>query len=616
MLRVRGVRIGSRFLRTALGDPVAGAARRCRRRPTPSATPARTLGRLEQESVDDAMASLGVHVDPAPQGKTIGKIHVVNQEVFSRRDWYFQLFNIFHWTTRALHPRARAAAQARAALRPGAGRGEHAQPAVAAGAHRRRDGRWAQPELSSVVVHPAGRVGGPRAGRSAAGHARRLEPALQHQLRIPGERADAARDVAVREQPVRLAQVPVARLQLRPGEVLLRPDLLRSQHPRHAPDAVRAGALLHSRETGDYEGNSQIASVRYPLYSLASRWGAGVDVTHASNGRAQLPGQQPPAGRPGRDAASVNASRTSTGGARVAVDANAVRSFRGAAVIQRVTRRLPRRPAVRRGAADVSGRRGDRGAVPRRSGRRSPSSARSRTCATRCSRPATWCCAISTPSTCARTASSVRCCARGSPKGCPRWAPASPRSASAWRPASRSRRRAAIVSRHRRRVGAGWRTTTGAGSISWAKRAPTRRRRSSGALFRIVVEAQVASKRADTHRTPRSSWAARTGCAATRSASSSGRRVLVGAHRGPDGPDRAIWSQRVGDGGVLRRRRRGAVVLRSAPVQRRRPRAALADPAVQLDGHPHRLGRSRSRTAVGTRAGTPGRFSAGFAQVF
>ena len=39
--------------------------------------------------------------DPAPQGKTVGKVFVVNQNVFSKRDWYFQLFNIFHWTTRS-----------------------------------------------------------------------------------------------------------------------------------------------------------------------------------------------------------------------------------------------------------------------------------------------------------------------------------------------------------------------------------------------------------------------------------------------------------------------------------------------------------------------------------
>jgi hypothetical protein len=60
----------------------------------------RPLGRLEQESVDEAMTALGLRVDPHPAGKVIGAIHVVNQEVFSRRDWYLQLGNIFHRTTR------------------------------------------------------------------------------------------------------------------------------------------------------------------------------------------------------------------------------------------------------------------------------------------------------------------------------------------------------------------------------------------------------------------------------------------------------------------------------------------------------------------------------------
>src|SRR5262245_20409157 len=102
MLRVRGVRIGIRFLRSALrvsallllaAPPVAAD--------TAGGSGRRPLGRLEQESVDDAMAGLGVRVDPAPQGKTVGKVFVVNQDVFSKRDWYFQLFNVFHRTTRS-----------------------------------------------------------------------------------------------------------------------------------------------------------------------------------------------------------------------------------------------------------------------------------------------------------------------------------------------------------------------------------------------------------------------------------------------------------------------------------------------------------------------------------
>ena len=50
--------------------------------------------------MDDALAALGLEIDPRPQGKTIGAIYAVNQEVFSRRDWRFQFFNNFHRTTR------------------------------------------------------------------------------------------------------------------------------------------------------------------------------------------------------------------------------------------------------------------------------------------------------------------------------------------------------------------------------------------------------------------------------------------------------------------------------------------------------------------------------------
>jgi hypothetical protein len=64
------------------------------------AEPVQSLGRLERESVEEALAQLGLTVDPSPDGKVIGHVYVVNQDVFSRRDWYFQLLNVFHRTTR------------------------------------------------------------------------------------------------------------------------------------------------------------------------------------------------------------------------------------------------------------------------------------------------------------------------------------------------------------------------------------------------------------------------------------------------------------------------------------------------------------------------------------
>ena len=59
-----------------------------------------TLGGLERQAVDEALAARALAVDPSPAGKRVGHIHVYNHEVFSSRDSYFQLLNIFHRTTR------------------------------------------------------------------------------------------------------------------------------------------------------------------------------------------------------------------------------------------------------------------------------------------------------------------------------------------------------------------------------------------------------------------------------------------------------------------------------------------------------------------------------------
>jgi hypothetical protein len=58
------------------------------------------LGTLERQSAEQALADRGLHMDPAPAGKRVGMVHVVNHEVFSDRDSYLQLLNIFHRTTR------------------------------------------------------------------------------------------------------------------------------------------------------------------------------------------------------------------------------------------------------------------------------------------------------------------------------------------------------------------------------------------------------------------------------------------------------------------------------------------------------------------------------------
>ena len=64
------------------------------------------LGTLERGAVDAALAARGLTLDPAPEGKMVGLIHVVNLDVFQPSDGgLLQWFNHFHRTSREHHVR-------------------------------------------------------------------------------------------------------------------------------------------------------------------------------------------------------------------------------------------------------------------------------------------------------------------------------------------------------------------------------------------------------------------------------------------------------------------------------------------------------------------------------
>jgi hypothetical protein len=294
----------------------------------------RALGRLEQESVDDALAALGLTIDPAPEGKTIGKIHVVNQEVFSRRDWWVQWFNHFHRTTRA------DVLERELLIKPGqpydlalveeSMRNLQSPPAfVAAGR------TLYQPELSSVVaIVPIASA----------------QPGQVDLLAVTRDIWSLRFNTAFEVQQSELTDLQTSlsennlfgwRKYLSMGFGF---DLGAYNYgPTYFDPNIRGTRLrlyvsalfFSARDTGDYEGNNQLVSLRYPLYSLASRWGAGVDVGHVNQVSRSFLGLSPRlvdlAATPGVDMIPyVYRFR------RVTVDASAVRSFPGV-VTQRVT---------------------------------------------------------------------------------------------------------------------------------------------------------------------------------------------------------------------------------------------------------------------------------------
>ena len=71
------------------------------------------LGVYERQALSTALEMKKLELADSAEGKRINDVHVVNLDVFSRRDGFLQWFNIFHVTTQPFRHRARGPARAR-----------------------------------------------------------------------------------------------------------------------------------------------------------------------------------------------------------------------------------------------------------------------------------------------------------------------------------------------------------------------------------------------------------------------------------------------------------------------------------------------------------------------
>jgi len=53
----------------------------------------------ETERTNKVLGELGLTVDPAPEGKRIGKIRIVSHDVFAEDEFWPTFLNVFHWKT-------------------------------------------------------------------------------------------------------------------------------------------------------------------------------------------------------------------------------------------------------------------------------------------------------------------------------------------------------------------------------------------------------------------------------------------------------------------------------------------------------------------------------------
>jgi hypothetical protein len=296
-----------------------------------SAEPVTSLGRLERESVDEALAQLGLRIDPRPEGKVVGHIFVVNQDVFSRRDWRFQFLNIFHRTTRP------DIIGRELLLSPG-------QPwdeALADESVRNlltnpplffSDGTlFGAPQLSAIVAIAP--VASPVPGTVDVLAVTRDVWSLRANTQFEFQRNTLTllRTSIAENNLFGWRKHLAAGFELDLGRFGVGPTYFDPNVMGTRLTLLAKATAWYARDSDRYEGDSEVLSLRYPLYALARRWGAGVDVSHQDAiFRGFCDNRVCPVDVAGISVPLAYRFRT------LAVDGSAMRSF-GQTVLQRVT---------------------------------------------------------------------------------------------------------------------------------------------------------------------------------------------------------------------------------------------------------------------------------------
>ena len=253
-----------------------------------------SLGRLEQESVDEALADNGLKIEPHPEGKIIRAIHVGNQEVFSRRDWWFRWFNIFHRTTRS------AMIERELLLKPGQ---PYDQALVEESLRNLQAGStivvgtqtFPAPDLSSVIVllpivtssSPPGTVDLLAVTRDV--WSLRFNTNFEFQQNTLSLLATSLSENNLFGWRKYLSLGFTLDLgAVRTGPSYFDPNIAGTRLTLYA-----TALAYYTRATGHYEGDAESFALRYPLFSLSSRWGGGLEVVHQDTLQRRFRGNGP-----------------------------------------------------------------------------------------------------------------------------------------------------------------------------------------------------------------------------------------------------------------------------------------------------------------------------------
>ncbi len=232
-------------------------------RPDPLPPP----GSYEAQALDLALARAGLTLEPHPEGKIVGAIHVVNLEVFGPRDgWLLRWFNHFHRTTRPDH------IEREVILRPGQ---RWDQSKLDETARKLRDPIFTTAVVLAPVENPTpGRVDLLVVTRDV--WSLRFNSTWEIQERQLTELSLSISENNLLGWRKHLALV----FSMDQGKYFIGPYYHDPNLAGTRLQLVSYAGAIYGRKDNQAEGSWSRTSVEYPLWSLASRWGARYQVAH------------------------------------------------------------------------------------------------------------------------------------------------------------------------------------------------------------------------------------------------------------------------------------------------------------------------------------------------
>jgi hypothetical protein len=224
------------------------------------------LGALERQAVEAALAEYRVEIDPSPWGKKVGRILARNHDVFGPRDGFLQWFNVFHVTTRA------DAVRREVLLRPGQA---WDQDKVDETARKLRD-----PLFSSLAVVVPVRSATPGTVDLLVVTRDIWSLRFNSNYELQSSKLTYLTLSLSENNLLGRRKLLAAVFEMDQGAFSLGPLYIDKNVAGQRLDLRVRGGALFNRETREYEGSASSITFARPLWSLDSKWGAGVEWSH------------------------------------------------------------------------------------------------------------------------------------------------------------------------------------------------------------------------------------------------------------------------------------------------------------------------------------------------